>query len=122
MRVIGSTTTLVLAIVRLLPGRRFGYLVGAAAAADLRVHRGRAVRGDSGGGSDRGRRTDRIRALLDREPADVREAAVERRHRVPEVRFRAAETGMSGADRPVRAIVPHEDRAGRERLRPLEIG
>src|ERR1035437_1181285 len=119
MRVIGSTTTLVLAIVRLLRGRRFGYLVGAAAAMDLRVHRGRAMRGDSGGGPDRERGADEVRALLDREPADVRQAAVERSHRVPEVRLGAAEARMPGADRPARAAVPLEDRAGREGRRSL---
>src|ERR1039458_6843249 len=119
MRVIGSTTTLVLAIVRLLLGRRLGYLVGAAAATNLREHRGRAVRGDPGRRPYRERQADRVGAPLDRESADVRQAAVEWRHRVPEVRLGAAKAWMSGADRPARPIVPHEDRAGRERRRPL---
>src|ERR1035437_4700666 len=96
MRVIGSTTTLVLAIVRLLPGCRLGYLVGAAAATNLREHRSRAVRGDPCRRPYRERQTDRVRALLDRESADVRQAAVERRHRVPEVRLGAAKAWMSG--------------------------
>src|ERR1035437_7092986 len=119
MRVIGSTTTLVLAIVRLLRGRRFGYLVGVAAATDLRVYRGRAVRGDSGGSPDRERGADRVRALFHREPADVRQSAVERGHRLPEVRLGAAEARMPGADGPARTAVPHEDGAGREGRRPL---
>src|ERR1019366_6675164 len=63
MRVIGSTTTLVLAIVRLLLGRRLGYLVGAAAATNLREHRSRAVRGDPCGRPYRERQPDRVRAF-----------------------------------------------------------
>jgi len=77
------------------------------------------MRGDAGGGTDGQRRADRVGIALHAESRDVREATVERRHRVPEVALRAAEAGMTRADRPARAGIPQEDRTGRERRGPF---
>src|SRR5664279_3082921 len=86
MRVIGSTTTLVLAIVvlRFVPCI---HLMAGLTAADLREHGPDRMGGDPRGGADREGRSDGVHALLDRIAADVGEAPVERGHRVPEVRF-----------------------------------
>src|SRR5450759_84053 len=117
MRVIGSTTTLVLAIVILRFGSGFRHLVGRLAALDLREHGGGCVSRDTGGGTDGERGPDRVDALFDSETSNIREAPVEGRHRVPEVRLGAADAGMAGADRPACARIPLEDRARRERRR-----
>src|SRR5450756_1302374 len=117
MRVIGSTTTLVLAIVILRFGSGFRHLVGRLAALDLRVHSGGCVRRDAGGRANGERGADSVDALLHRETAHVRESPVEGRHRVPKVRLGAADAGMAGADGPARARVPEEDRTRRVRLR-----
>src|SRR5450759_2319526 len=117
MRVIGSTTTLVLAIVILRFGSGFRHLVGRLAALDLRVHSGGCVCRDAGDRADCQRGTDSVDALLHRETTHIREASVEGRHRVPEARLGAADAGMAGADGPARACVPEEDRTRRVRLR-----
>src|SRR5450759_2529685 len=117
MRVIGSTTTLVLAIVILRFGSGFRHLVGRLAALDLRVHGGCGVRRDAGDRADCERGTDIVDALLHRETTHVRESPVEGRHRVPEVRLGAADAGMAGADWPACARIPLEDRTRRVRLR-----
>ena len=133
IRVMGSTTTLVLAMVLLLPRSvgpvpadglalvppTTGSSRGSAALADL-VDAGRdGVGRHAGRRPDRQRRAEQVHPLLDAEPADVGQPVVERRHRVPEVRLGAADAGMPGADRPAGAGVPLEDRAGRERGRPF---
>src|SRR5450759_242207 len=117
MRVMGSTTTLVLAIVILRFGGGFRHLVGRLAALDLRVNSGGSVRGNAGDCTNGEGSTDRVHALLYRESADIRQAPVERRHRVPKVGLGAADAGMAGADGPARARIPLQDRARRERLR-----
>src|SRR5665647_3149081 len=119
MRVIGSTTTFVLAIVSLRGVVRLWYLLGGPASLDLRVDRAYRVRGHSGGSADRQRRADRVHAPLDRIAAHIGKASVEGRHRIPEVRLGAADAGMSRADRPIRSRVPLEDRAWREGLGAL---
>src|SRR6266545_7736079 len=117
MRVIGSTTTLVLAIVILRFGCRLRHLVGRLAASDLSEHSSGCVGGDAGCRTDGERGTDCVDALLHRESTNIREAPVEGRHRVPEMRLGAADAGMAGADWPARARIPLEDRARRERRR-----
>src|SRR5688500_4351591 len=85
MRVIGSTTTLVLAIALTLVASGFRHLLGGLAPPDLGQDGGRAMGGDTRCRADGQRHADRVHALFDREPANVRQPPVERRHRVPEV-------------------------------------
>src|SRR5665647_2463075 len=111
MRVIGSTTTLVLAIVFLRFGCGLRHLLSGLASPDLREHRGCSVCRYAGSSTDRERHTDRIGALFNSETANIRQAAVERSHRVPEVRLGTADARMAGSNWPARARVPLEDRA-----------
>src|ERR1043166_295400 len=122
IRVMGSTTILVVAIARtsrFLLGWGFDYRQGFAALPHL-MHAGRdGVRGDTGGRAHREREADRVGIAFHAEAGDVRQAAIERRHRVPEVPFGAAEAGMARPDGPAGAAIPLEDRAGREGGRSL---
>src|SRR6266540_1219500 len=86
---------------------------------DLMDARGDGMGGDPRRRTDRERGADRVGVALLPEAGDVREPAVNRRHRVPEVALGAAEAGMARADRPARPRVPQEDRARRVRRRPL---
>src|SRR5665647_1140020 len=81
MRVIGSTTTLVLAIVILRFGPGLRHLVSCLAFPDLREHSGGSVRRHAGDSTDGECRTDRISAPFDGESANVRKSAVEGSHR-----------------------------------------
>src|SRR5689334_16440652 len=54
----------------------------------------------SGCGPDGQRCADGVGIALHAEPRDIREPAVERRHRVPEMALGAAKAGMPGTDRP----------------------
>src|SRR5512141_410936 len=119
MRVIGSTTTFVLAIVILRVDCGLWHLLCRSATPDLREHRRRRMRRYACCRTDCERGTDRVRPLLDREAADIRQPSVERRHRVPEMRFGASDARATSANRPARARVPLEDRARRESLRSL---
>ncbi len=133
IRVMGSTTTRVLAMVPLLPGtgrsarpgRRLagaadhGKLPRAAPLADLVDAGGHGVSADPCRRSDRQRGPQEVDPAFDAEPSDVGQPIVERRHRVPEIGLGAADAGMPGADRPAGPGVPLEDRAGREGGGPL---
>src|SRR5512143_975813 len=78
MRVIGSTTTLVLAIAVLLVGARLGHLVSGRASPDLVQDGHPGVRRHAGGGADRERGADGVDAPLHAEAAHVGEPIVER--------------------------------------------
>src|ERR1019366_4928556 len=80
IRVIGSTTTLVLAIALLLLWTGFRNLLGLLAALDLVQDGHRRVGHDAGGGAHRERGADRVHLALDAKAGDIRQAAVERGH------------------------------------------
>src|SRR5271165_1944163 len=60
------------------------------------------------GGKARKAQADWVDVASDIEARDLREPLIERCHRVPEIRFCAANAGMAAADRPVRALVPSD--------------
>src|ERR1019366_4061036 len=55
--------------------------------------------------------SNRIYPAANIEACDVREPLIERRHRVPEIRFGATDTRMAAANRPVGTLVPAHLRA-----------
>src|SRR5919108_2073400 len=119
MRVIGSTTTLVIATAASLSLAPLAHHRELAALADLMDTRRDRVGGDSGGRAHRERRADGVGVALHAEASHIGQPAVERRHGVPEVALGAAEAGVAGTNRPAGARVPEKDRAGRIGRRPL---
>src|SRR5512145_2333381 len=117
IRLIGSTTTLVLAMAALLLlGLYHGKLAPLARLVDARGDR---MRRDTRRRAHRQAEPDGVRGTLDGEPAHVGQAAVERGHRVPEPALGATDARVARADGPAGARVPLEDRAGGERRRAL---
>src|SRR5687767_275254 len=103
IRVIGTTTSFVRAMLHLLLVDLVGLVPGALDACHDRMggHAGRRPHRQSG--------ADHVRCALDAEAGDPRESPVEWRHRVPEVALGASDARMPSPDGPVGAVVPLND-------------